>query len=95
MQPDTVYDLASLTKVMATTPALMLLLAEQKFALDQPVMDVLPAFAEHGKEKISVRHLLAHCSGLRPWRAYHADLRERERRSGDRLLATSAGRDRS
>ncbi len=93
VQPDTVYDLASLTKVMATTPALMLLLAEQKLALDQPIMDVLPAFAEHGKEKISVRHLLAHCSGLRPWRAYHADLRERERRSGDRLLATSAGRD--
>jgi CubicO group peptidase (beta-lactamase class C family) len=93
VRPDTVYDLASLTKVMATTPALMLLLAEQKLALDQPVMDVLPAFAEHGKEKITLRHLLAHCSGLRPWRAYHADLRERERRSGDRLLATAAGRD--
>ena len=93
MQPDTVYDLASLTKVMATAPALMLLVAEQKLALDQPVMDVLPAFAEHGKEKISVRHLLAHCSGLRPWRAYHADLRERERRSGERLLAMPSGRD--
>ena len=45
VQPDTVYDLASLTKVMATTPALMLLLADGKLALDQPVMDVLPAFA--------------------------------------------------
>jgi CubicO group peptidase (beta-lactamase class C family) len=90
---DTTYDLASLTKVLATTPALMLLVAEGKLALDQPVCEILPAFAERGKEAISVRHLLAHCSGLRPWRAYHADLRERERKSGERLLGTSEGRD--
>jgi CubicO group peptidase (beta-lactamase class C family) len=88
---DTTYDLASLTKVLATTPALMLLVAEGKLALDQPVCEILPAFAERGKEEISVRHLLAHCSGLR--RAYHADLRERERKSGERLLGTSKGRD--
>jgi CubicO group peptidase (beta-lactamase class C family) len=79
--------------VLATTPALMLLVAEGKLALDQPVCEILPAFAERGKEAISVRHLLAHCSGLRPWRAYHADLRERERKSGERLLGTSEGRD--
>ncbi len=90
---DTVYDLASLTKTMAAAPALMLLVAEGKLALDQPVCEILPAFAERGKEKISVRQLLAHCSGLRPWRAYHADLRERERKTGDRLLATPEGRD--
>jgi CubicO group peptidase (beta-lactamase class C family) len=59
----TVYDLASLTKVMATTPAVMLLAAEKKLALDRPVAEYLPAFAERGKEKITVRHLLTHSSG--------------------------------
>ncbi len=92
-RPDTIYDLASLTKVMATTPALMLLVAEGKLALDQPVCEILPVFAERGKEKISVRQLLAHCSGLRPWRAYYADLREREHKTGETLLAQPAGRD--
>jgi CubicO group peptidase (beta-lactamase class C family) len=90
---DSIYDLASLTKVMATTSAVMLLVGEQKLQLDQPVADVLPAFAEHNKGEISVRHLLTHSSGLRPWRAYFADLRERELRRGERLLATEAGRE--
>ncbi len=90
---ETVYDLASLTKVMATASALMLLVADEKLRLDQPVCDVLPAFAEHGKSEITIRHLLTHSSGLRPWRAYFADLRERELRRGDRLLATPEGRE--
>jgi CubicO group peptidase (beta-lactamase class C family) len=90
---DTRYDLASLTKVMATTPALMLLVAEGKLHLDQPVAELLPAFAEHGKSEITVRHLLSHSSGLRPWRAYFADLRERELRRGATLLATPEGRE--
>ena len=90
---DTLYDLASLTKVMATTPALLLLVASGKLRLDQPVAELLPAFAEHGKQEISVRQLLTHSSGLRPWRAYYADLREREQRRGERLLATREGRE--
>ena len=90
---ETIYDLASLTKVMATTPAVLLLVADGKLRLDQPVAEVLPAFAEHGKSEITLRHLLTHSSGLRPWRAYFADLRERELRRGERLLATPAARD--
>lgn len=90
---DTIYDLASLTKVMATTAAVMLLVAEQKLRLDQAVGDVLPAFADQGKGEITVRHLLTHSSGLRPWRAYFADLRERELRRGGQLLGTEAGRE--
>ena len=89
---DTVYDTASLTKVMATTAAAMLLVAEGKLELERRVADVLPPFGERGKQDISVRHLLTHSSGLRPWRAYFADLRERELRRGERLLATPAGR---
>jgi CubicO group peptidase (beta-lactamase class C family) len=92
-RPDTIYDLASLTKVMATTSAVMLLVAEGKIRLDQPVADFLPEFAAHGKEKVTVRHLLTHSSGLRPWRAYYDDLREREQRKGERLLGTPEGRE--
>lgn len=88
----TIYDLASLTKVMATTAAVMLLVAESKLELDGKAADWLPGFEEHGKGEITLRHLLTHSSGLRPWRAYHADLRERELRKGERLLGTEAGR---
>ena len=88
----TIYDLASLTKVIATTSAVLLLIADGKLSLDQPAADILPAFAEREKKEISIRHLLTHCSGLRPWRAYYDDLRERELRRGDDLLATPAGR---
>jgi len=88
----TIYDLASLTKVMATTASLMLLVAEGRIELDGPVATHLPVFAERGKEKITVRHLLTHSSGLRPWRAYHADLSERDRRRGEHVVGTLAGK---
>jgi CubicO group peptidase (beta-lactamase class C family) len=90
---DTIYDLASLTKVMATTAALMLLVADGKLRLDQRVAGIVPGFGEHGKDAITIRHLLTHSSGLRPWRAYFDDLREREIRRGERLLGTPAGRE--
>jgi CubicO group peptidase (beta-lactamase class C family) len=89
---ETIYDLASLTKVMATTAATMLLVAEGRIDLDTPVASYLPAFAERGKEKISVRHLLTHSSGLRPWRAYHADLAERDRRRGEHVVGSAEGK---
>jgi CubicO group peptidase (beta-lactamase class C family) len=90
---DTIYDLASLTKVMATTTAVMLLVADGKLRLDQPVAEQLPEFGDHGKREITLRHLLSHSSGLRPWRAYFEDLRERELRRGEQLLGTEAGRE--
>lgn len=89
---DTLYDLASLTKVMATTTAILLLVQDGKLELDRPVAELLPAFGGRGKEAITLRHLLTHSSGLRPWRAYFADLRERELRKGEQLLGTEAGR---
>jgi len=61
--------------------------------LDDPVAKHLPAFAERGKDGIRVRHLLAHCSGLKPWRAYHEVLLEKERKTGERLVATPAARE--
>ncbi len=61
----TLWDLASLTKVIATTPALMLLVERGKVALDTPVVRYVPEFNSPGTEHITVRHLLTHTSGLR------------------------------
>ena len=61
----TFWDLASLTKVVATTPALMLLVERGKVALDSPVARYVPEFHGPGTASITVRHLLTHTSGLR------------------------------
>lgn len=63
---DGIYDAASLTKVVATTPAIMLLIERGKIQLDAPVHSYLDDFANGGKEAITIRHLLTHTSGLRP-----------------------------
>lgn len=65
--PTTRYDLASLTKVVATTTAAMLLYEEGKLDLDAPVVDYLPDFAQQEKGAVTVRQLLSHSSGLRPY----------------------------
>lgn len=66
-RPDghTVYDLASLTKVIATTTLAMQAVEEARLDLDLPVQHYLPAFRGPGKERVTVRHLLTHSSGLR------------------------------
>lgn len=66
MTTDTVFDLASLTKVVATTTAVMQLVERGRLQLDAPVARYWPAFAAQGKDKITVAQLLAHTSGLRP-----------------------------
>lgn len=65
VDPDrTVYDLASLTKVVGTTTAVMLLVEDGRMGLDDPVQSYLPEFAGPGKERVTIRHLLTHSSGL-------------------------------
>jgi uncharacterized protein YbbC (DUF1343 family)/CubicO group peptidase (beta-lactamase class C family) len=66
MTLDTIFDLASLTKVVATTPAVMQLIEQGKLRLNDPVSKYLPDFAQNGKEDITVRQLLTHYSGLEP-----------------------------
>lgn len=61
----TFWDLASLTKVVATTPSLMLLVERGQVALDSPVVRYVPEFNSPGTAPITVRHLLTHTSGLR------------------------------
>jgi uncharacterized protein YbbC (DUF1343 family)/CubicO group peptidase (beta-lactamase class C family) len=66
MSADTIFDAASLTKVVAATPAIMLLVERGQVDLDAPVARYLPEFAANGKAAITVRQLLTHTSGLRP-----------------------------
>jgi uncharacterized protein YbbC (DUF1343 family)/CubicO group peptidase (beta-lactamase class C family) len=66
MTIDTVFDLASLTKVIATTTAVMQLVEQGKVRMNDPVAKYLPEFAQNGKDDITVRQLLTHYSGLAP-----------------------------
>lgn len=66
MTLDTIFDMASLTKVMATAPAILMLVEQGLVRLDDRVSRYLPRFTEGGKETITVRQLLTHHSGLRP-----------------------------
>jgi serine-type D-Ala-D-Ala carboxypeptidase len=77
-EPTTVYDLASLTKVVGLTTAVMLAVDDGKLELDAPVQRYVPAFQGEGKERVTVRLLLAHGSGLPAWRPLfrEADTRE-------------------
>jgi uncharacterized protein YbbC (DUF1343 family)/CubicO group peptidase (beta-lactamase class C family) len=66
MTLDTVFDLASLTKVIVTAPAVMQLVEKGKVRLNDPVAKYLPEFAQNGKDDVTVRQLLTHYSGLAP-----------------------------
>ncbi len=64
MTLDTVFDLASLTKPVATATSVMILAERGKIRLEDPVAQHLPEFAAHGKERITILHLLTHQGGL-------------------------------
>lgn len=85
VSPDsTVYDLASLTKAVATTSAALLLAQDGRISLDDPVQRWLPEFQGRWKERVTWRQLLTHTSGLPP--AAHL----RGRGPGDRLRSILA-----
>jgi len=66
MTADTIFDIASLTKVVATTTAIMQLHEQGKIRLNDPVVKYIPEFGQNGKDDITVRDLLTHHSGLPP-----------------------------
>ncbi len=83
MTPEAVFDVASLTKVVATTPAVLQLVEQGRLQLDAPVNRYWPAFKGHGRDRITVRQLLTHYSGLRPgllpkpaWSGYDGALKQ-------------------
>jgi uncharacterized protein YbbC (DUF1343 family)/CubicO group peptidase (beta-lactamase class C family) len=83
MTADTIFDVASLTKAVATTTAVMQLIEKGRIGIDQRVARYWPAFAKNGKSAITIRQLLTHYSGLRPgldqqpsWSGYQPSLQK-------------------
>ncbi len=79
MRIDTVFDLSSLTKVLATTFAVMVVARDGKLRVDDRVTRLFPDFGVHGKGHVTFRNLLAHCSGLAGWRPFCHRIIEIER----------------
>ncbi len=72
---DTLYDLASLTKVVVTTTLSMILVDEGKLDLDARVHAFFPAFSGPAKERVTVRHLLTHSGGLQWWAPLYKEVK--------------------
>jgi uncharacterized protein YbbC (DUF1343 family)/CubicO group peptidase (beta-lactamase class C family) len=66
MTLDTIFDMASLTKILATTTSVMILVEDGKIRLNDRVASFIPGFNRYGKGDITIRHLMTHTSGLRP-----------------------------
>ncbi|MCK5685477.1 serine hydrolase [bacterium] len=74
----TVFDLASLTKMVATTVSMMILIEEGKINLDEKVTTYIPTFGARAKGNVTVRHLMTHSSGLPAWYPFHTFCIDRE-----------------
>lgn len=68
---NTIYDLASVTKVVATTTATMICCDRRLFSLDDKVANFIPEFGVNGKENITIKNLLLHNSGLVAWKKFY------------------------
>jgi len=67
---ETIFDLASITKVVSATPIVMKLVENEELSLEQPINDFFPGFYKFGKDTIKIRHLLIHESGLSAYHRY-------------------------
>ncbi len=76
---NSIFDLASVTKVVATTTTAMILYDQARLNLDQKVSEIVPAFKGREKEKVTIRHLLTHTSGLPGWVKFYLNLEGKER----------------
>lgn len=94
MAEDTIFDLSSLTKPLATTTSIMLLVRDGKLRLDDRVTRFLHNFGVYGKTHVTIRHLLCHSSGLAAWRAFYKDIQQIEKR-GEKVnfLGSSAAKE--
>jgi CubicO group peptidase (beta-lactamase class C family) len=78
VKADTIYDLASLTKVVVTTTMAMILVDEGKLDLAKPVSAFIPAFRGGAKDKVTVEHLLTHSSGVDWWAPLYKEVSGQE-----------------
>jgi CubicO group peptidase (beta-lactamase class C family) len=89
---DTIFDLASLTKPLATTLAIMLLVREKKIRLDDQVTRFIPTFGVFGKSSTTFRHLLNHSSGLPAWKPYYEDIIKTEKAGRVNFIGSRAAK---
>ena len=92
LQPTTIFDLASLTKPLATTVAIMLLVREKKIRLDDQVTRFIPMFGVYGKSATTLRHLLNHSSGLPAWKPYYQEIVKSEKAGRINFLGSRAAK---
>jgi serine-type D-Ala-D-Ala carboxypeptidase len=93
MQLETVFDLSSLTKPLATTVAIMMLVRDAKLRLDERVTRFFHNFGVHGKSHVTFRQLLAHCSGLAAWRPYYQQIAAIEKGGKVNFMASRGAKD--
>jgi CubicO group peptidase (beta-lactamase class C family) len=74
MTQDTLFDVASLTKAVATTTAIMCLIADRQISLNDPVSRFIPDFLSPDRQGITLFHLLTHSSGLPDWRPFYREV---------------------
>lgn len=92
LQPDTIFDLASLTKPLATTVAVMLLAREMKIRIDDQVTRFIPTFGVYGKSLTTFRQLLNHTSGLPAWKPYYEEIVKNEKAGRINFVASRAAK---
>lgn len=92
MQVETIFDLASLTKPLATTVAVMLLVREKKLRLDDQVTRVIPMYGVLGKSLTTFRHLLSHSSGLPAWKPFFEEVIKSEKSGRINFVASRAAK---
>ena len=92
LQLNTIFDLASLTKPLATTVAIMLLIGGKKIRLDDQVTRFIPTFGVFGKHLSTVRQLLNHSSGLPAWKPYYEGMVKMEKSGRINFIASRAAK---
>jgi serine-type D-Ala-D-Ala carboxypeptidase len=93
MRLETVFDLSSLTKPLATTFAAMSLVRDNKLRLDDRVTRFFHNFGTHGKGPVTFRHLLAHCSGMAAWRPFYQKVAEIDRGGKVNFMASQGAKE--
>jgi CubicO group peptidase (beta-lactamase class C family) len=92
LEPNTIFDLASLTKPLATAIAVMLLVREKKIRLDDRITRFIPTFGVFGKSPATVRHLLTHSSGLPGFKPFYEDIIKSEKGGKINFVASRAAK---
>ncbi len=93
MTADTIFDIASLTKVIVTTSAVMLLVQERRIKLDEEISAYIPEIVPDDKKHISIRQILSHSAGFTAWKPFFQEIENEEKRTGVRISETEEVRD--